>query len=319
MLANFVEETCTGTGNVVTMQGATLKKIPVSEAFADAALVYYVIEDADGVVKVAGVGTYAVAGNTITRNDTWSWNGTAYDGSPASNIALSAGTHTIRVTLTKESLDEIISSSNSSISFMKRSSTSTFALTSTLANLPFQTLEDDQSGSDITWASGKFTAVEAGSYTLGGFITIQDVVAQRAQAQLEIFIDGVAAGMVQDDAYIRSSGISSPQWTIKLAEEPFTLTAGQTIEIRIARGPASTSTTTVVVGTRSQLWFKRMAGGTGPQGIQGIPGTALNIGNWARTESAGVLYFAYSGVNKMKLTSAGVLTTVGDQAANETV
>jgi len=107
MLANFIEETCTGTGDLITLSGATLRRIDVAKAYTDGQFVYYAIEDGNDIVKASGKGTYNVTGNTITRNDTWTWDGTTYDISPAANITLSGGTHTIRVSLTKESLDEI--------------------------------------------------------------------------------------------------------------------------------------------------------------------------------------------------------------------
>jgi len=40
--------------------------------------------------------------------------------------------------------------------------------------------------------------------------------------------------------------------------------------------------------------------------------TTVDLGNWTITESAGVLYFATSGTNKMKLDASGNLTVVGD-------
>jgi len=54
------------------------------------------VEDSGGVIKVAGIGTYNSTGNTITRNDTWNYNGTVVDKNPATNITLSGGTHTVR-------------------------------------------------------------------------------------------------------------------------------------------------------------------------------------------------------------------------------
>jgi hypothetical protein len=45
----------------------------------------------------------------------------------------------------------------------------------------------------------------------------------------------------------------------------------------------------------------------------------VDLGNWTVTESAGVLYFATSGVNKMKLDSSGNLTVVGDVTAYGTI
>jgi len=47
--------------------------------------------------------------------------------------------------------------------------------------------------------------------------------------------------------------------------------------------------------------------------------TTVDLGNWTVTESAGVLYFATSGVNKMKLDASGNLTVVGDVTAFGTV
>jgi hypothetical protein len=47
--------------------------------------------------------------------------------------------------------------------------------------------------------------------------------------------------------------------------------------------------------------------------------TTVDLGDWTVTESAGVLYFATGGVNKMKLDSSGNLTVVGDVTAYGTV
>lgn len=43
--------------------------------------------------------------------------------------------------------------------------------------------------------------------------------------------------------------------------------------------------------------------------------TTVDLGNWTITESSGVLYFATSGTNKMKLDASGNLTVVGDITA----
>lgn len=47
--------------------------------------------------------------------------------------------------------------------------------------------------------------------------------------------------------------------------------------------------------------------------------TTVDLGNWTITESAGVLYFASSGTNKMKLDASGNLTVVGNVTAYGTV
>jgi hypothetical protein len=46
---------------------------------------------------------------------------------------------------------------------------------------------------------------------------------------------------------------------------------------------------------------------------------AFQLTNWAITETAGVLYFATGGVNKMKLDASGNLTVVGDVTAFGTI
>ena len=103
MLANFTEETCTGTGNTLALTGATTNRIPFGSAnggkFNNGDTVAYVVEDSGGTIKVAGIGTYVSATDDITRNDTWNWNGTVIDDNPATNITLSGGTHTIRCSL----------------------------------------------------------------------------------------------------------------------------------------------------------------------------------------------------------------------------
>lgn len=47
--------------------------------------------------------------------------------------------------------------------------------------------------------------------------------------------------------------------------------------------------------------------------------TTVDLGNWTITESAGVLYFASSGTNKMKLDASGNLTVTGNVTAYGTV
>ena len=53
--------------------------------------------------------------------------------------------------------------------------------------------------------------------------------------------------------------------------------------------------------------------------ITTVNATTVDLGNWTVTESAGVLYFATGGVNKMKLDASGNLTVVGNITAYGTV
>lgn len=96
MFANFTEETCTGTGDTLTLTGAITGMLPFSASFADGALVSYAVEDSGGSIKIAGIGTYNSSGNTITRADTWNYNGSVIDKNPSANITLSGGTHKVR-------------------------------------------------------------------------------------------------------------------------------------------------------------------------------------------------------------------------------
>lgn len=50
-----------------------------------------------------------------------------------------------------------------------------------------------------------------------------------------------------------------------------------------------------------------------------VNATTVDLGNWTVTESAGVLYFATSGVNKMKLDASGNFTVTGNVTAYGTV
>jgi hypothetical protein len=78
---------------------------------------------------------------------------------------------------------------------------------------------------------------------------------------------------------------------------------------------ASTVTATTVNATTAAL--TTITGTT-------VNGTTVNLttadfGNWTVTESAGVLYFATGGVNKMKVDATGNLTCVGDVIAYGTI
>lgn len=58
---------------------------------------------------------------------------------------------------------------------------------------------------------------------------------------------------------------------------------------------------------------------TGTATIPTAAVTTVDLGDWTITESAGVLYFATGGVNKMKLDATGNLTVTGDVTAYGTV
>jgi len=106
MFANSTEETCTGTGDVITHTGATAGHRPFSRGFADGAQVAYVVKDSGGVITCSGIGIWDATAKTTTRNDTENDNGTVTNKNPTTeyaggpNITLSAGTHTISCDVT---------------------------------------------------------------------------------------------------------------------------------------------------------------------------------------------------------------------------
>jgi alpha-tubulin suppressor-like RCC1 family protein len=164
------------------------------------------------------------------------------------------------------------------LSFIKQVGTGTLALTASYLNIALATNLIDESAGDMSYSSGVFTVSEAGNFEFGGFIGIENNSDQRASISMQIYVDGVATGVIQNDGYIRNNS-SNPNWTAKLADEPFALTASQTIEVRaLAYGG---DTNTEVDLSQSQLWLKRMTGdkgATGSAGAQGIQGETGETG-----------------------------------------
>ena len=164
-------------------------------------------------------------------------------------------------------------------SWMKRTSTSTQRVTGQFANVPFPTLLVEDGNSSISYADGVFTVSDSAHYRMGGFITVTDQTTIRSQSNLQIFVDGEALGPIRTGVYIRNrDNLSSvepataDEWTMDIPTEPYLLTAGQTIEVRIRY--AELTDTQFVVGDRSQIWLERHTGGgaTGPMGATGATG-----------------------------------------------
>jgi len=105
MNADWTEETCTGTGDDITLTGATAGNLPFIKQFNDGDLVKYAIEDSAGVLRVNGIGVYS--SGVISRADSWNYDGVSANDNPASNITLSAGTHTVRCAMRASDADNI--------------------------------------------------------------------------------------------------------------------------------------------------------------------------------------------------------------------
>ena len=149
MFANFTEETCTGTGDTMALAGATTGNIAFSESFADGQKVAYVIEDSGGTIKVAGIGTYVSATDDITREDSWTWNGTVIDTNPSSNLTLSGGTHTIRCDATgAQSLANLAASGQDAIRSLNAFDTGD--------NIPAHNSTNTPTANRLTWVAVYF-------------------------------------------------------------------------------------------------------------------------------------------------------------------
>jgi hypothetical protein len=99
----FVGETCTGTGAVQTLAGAYeletgVNTIPFADAYADGAIVPFVLLASNGVNRLEGQAVFDDAG-TLTLSPWVIWNGTTYETYDGSGFTLPAGTHRIYVSL----------------------------------------------------------------------------------------------------------------------------------------------------------------------------------------------------------------------------
>lgn len=87
-------------------------------------------------------------------------------------------------------------------------------------------------------------------------------------------------------------------------------------------GYIGSKTSVTVISPQTDSRYVNVTGDTmtGNLSVNGtINVTTVDFGNWTITESAGVLYFATGGVNKMKLDASGNLTVTGDVTAYGTV
>jgi hypothetical protein len=76
-----------------------------------------------------------------------------------------------------------------------------------------------------------------------------------------------------------------------------------------------------VDGLQTEIDTKAELAGSGSQAFSAstLNATTVDLGNWTITESGGVLYFATSGTNKMKLDASGNLTVTGNVTGYGTV
>lgn len=144
-----------------------------------------------------------------------------------------------------------------------------------------------------TLTSGTVTSVATSGGLTGGTIT--------ASGTISIADNGVTAAKLNvtgngtTSQYLRSDGDGSFTWDTP-SESGTTYSAGTNLSL--------SGTTFNVVSSPT---------------FTTVNATTIDLGNWTITESAGVLYFATGGVNKMKLDASGNLDVVGDVNSNATI
>jgi len=141
MLLNKTQETCAGTGNVLTLSGATAGNAAFGAVGngEDGKAYSCVVDDGDGTKSVAGLYVFDKTANTFTRDDSWNMNGGVVDKSPAINITLSGGTHTISCDTTVNTIGGMT------------------ALTASAEHASFTTLPDNIISSDVDTRHASFS------------------------------------------------------------------------------------------------------------------------------------------------------------------
>jgi len=143
--------------------------------------------------------------------------------------------------------------------------TGTQAVTSTLTAITWNA-SNDSFGSDVTYSGAnptRLTVQSDGVYRICGYAAIQST-AQRAQAALEILVNGVATGFQRSGSYIRNSGTAYDYWTMDITSTPFNLSASDYVELGIGQVTGATygyagALTINCDRSVSEFWLERVA------------------------------------------------------------
>jgi hypothetical protein len=229
------------------------------------------------VAATAGTGI-SISGSPITTSGTLTITNTA----PDQTVSLTQGSN---VTITGTYPNFTIASTDTNTTYSAGTGLS-------LAGTTFSTVQNIATTATPTFAGGTFT----GNVSFGD----NDKAIFGAGSDLEIYHDG-SNSLIRDtgtgDLQLRGSHVALMDAGGNHFIYCTDTGTGGTVEIKHlgATKLATTATGIDVTGT--------------------VNVTTVDLGNWTITESAGVLYFATGGTNKMKLDASGNLTVTGDVTA----
>ena len=155
---------------------------------------------------------------------------------------------------------------------------------------------------------------------------VSDSVSTTVNSQLTSVSSDVAA--VSADVVAVASDVTSLSNDVALKLDASSYTAADVLaKIKTVDGSGSGLDADTLDGNDSSAFATAAQGTLASTAVQPntspifstINATTVDLGNWTVTESAGVLYFATSGTNKMKLDASGNLTVTGNVTGYGTV
>jgi len=196
------------------------------------------------------------------------------------------------------------------------------------------TLPEATTADSIIVSTNGVVQVPDSSYTISG-TTITFVEAPVSTDVIDVrFIANIttvsAISNVNGTTYVEASGstiknVVNSTTLIEIASnEIINISTAHSLQLPTYTVTAANALTSVSTGQLIYLTDdngsnERLSFYNGASWTSTATGSNVNLGNWTITESANSLYFAISGVNKMKLDSSGNLICVGSIAAYGTI